>query len=83
MAWHVYMLRCADGSLYTGITTDLQARLTAHNAGRGAKYTRSHTPVTLAWTARAATEGAAKKREARIKRLTKAEKEQLVHSTRS
>ncbi|MEZ4394189.1 MAG: GIY-YIG nuclease family protein [Polyangiales bacterium] len=47
--WTLYLLRCADGSLYTGIALDLAARLAAHNAGRGAKYTRARLPVTLAW----------------------------------
>ena len=47
--WTVYLLRCADGSLYAGITTDLGARVAAHNAGRGAKYTRGRLPVAVAW----------------------------------
>ena len=47
MSWWVYLLRCGDGTLYTGITDDLDRRLAAHNAGRGAKYTRSRRPVTL------------------------------------
>ena len=49
MSWWVYLLRCGDGTLYTGITDDLDRRLAAHNAGRGAKYTRSRRPVTLVW----------------------------------
>ena len=52
MSWWVYLLRCGDGTLYTGITDDLDRRLAAHNAGRGAKYTRSRRPVTLVWRAR-------------------------------
>ena len=51
MSWWVYLLRCGDGTLYTGITDDLDRRLAAHNAGRGAKYTRSRRPVTLVWRA--------------------------------
>jgi len=72
--WHVYILRCRDGSLYTGITTDLDARLRAHNAGKGAKYTRSRLPVALAWSAAAKSESVARVREARIKALSRTEK---------
>jgi predicted GIY-YIG superfamily endonuclease len=47
--WYCYLARCCDGSLYVGITTDLHRRMAEHNAGRGAKYTRSRRPVTLVW----------------------------------
>lgn len=77
-AWTCYILRCGDGSLYTGITTDMAARLTRHQAGKGAAYTRSHLPVTLAWKQRMPSESAARKREAKIKRWKKVEKEAFL-----
>ncbi|MFA5936114.1 MAG: GIY-YIG nuclease family protein [Patescibacteria group bacterium] len=76
--WTVYILRCSDGSLYTGITTNLEARLAKHNDGTGAKYTRSKRPVHLVWSERKRNEGNARKREAALKKLTKREKETLV-----
>lgn len=77
-AWIVYILRCRDGSLYTGITTDLERRLRAHRAGTASKYTRAKLPVRLAWSESAASESAAKKREAAIKKLTRKEKLSLI-----
>lgn len=74
MAWFVYMVRCADGSLYTGATNDLARRVAAHNAGKGARYTRSRRPVTLVWSRRAKDRGSALSREARLKRLSREEK---------
>lgn len=74
----VYMLRCADGSLYTGWTTDLEQRLAAHNSGRGSKYTRSRLPVELVYWERCETRGQAMSREARIKRLRREEKLALL-----
>lgn len=76
--WHVYMVRCKDGSLYTGITTDVMARIATHNSGKGAKYTRGRGPVVLVWEEMAESESAARKREAEMKRLSKTEKERLV-----
>ena len=76
-AW-VYLLRCADGSLYCGWTPDVDARLAAHQAGRGARYTRSRLPVELVWSAQAADRSAAQREEARIKRLSRAEKLALL-----
>jgi putative endonuclease len=76
--WTIYVLRCADGSLYTGITDDLVARLAAHAAGRGARYTRSRLPVALAWCKGHQTATDARRLEPRLKRLTRAEKEALV-----
>ncbi len=76
--WHVYLLRCRDGSLYAGVTKDLAARLARHAAGKGARYTRSRLPVELAWSARARDRGAALRREAAIRRLSRAEKLRLV-----
>ena len=73
-AWSVYMLRCSDGSLYTGCTNDLRARLVRHREGRGARYTRSRLPVRLVFAEAAADRGAALRREAALKRLTREEK---------
>jgi uncharacterized protein (TIGR02453 family) len=81
MAWHVYVARCGDGTLYTGITTDPARRESAHNAGRGASYTRARRPVRLIHLEPAADRPAALRRELAIKRLTRAEKETLVMRT--
>jgi uncharacterized protein (TIGR02453 family) len=78
MPWYVYLARCGDGSLYTGVTTDPERRELAHNAGRGAAYTRSHRPVSLIHLEPAAGHGAALRRELAIKRLTRKEKEVMV-----
>lgn len=77
MNW-AYLLRCSDGSLYAGWTKDLGKRLAAHNAGSGAKYTRGRRPVALAWAQEFASQGEAMAMEARLKRLTKAQKETLA-----
>lgn len=82
MAWFVYIVRCADGSLYTGCTNDLSRRVAAHNAGTGARYTRSRRPVTLAWSRRAKDRSTALSREARLKQLTRAEKLAFVEGRR-
>jgi putative endonuclease len=79
-SWWVYILKCVDGSLYTGITNDLERRIAAHNAGRGAAYTKSHRPVTLVWKKRAMTRSTALKREAAIKKLARKEKLSLISS---
>ena len=76
-AW-VYLLRCGDGSLYCGWTCDLDRRLAAHRAGRGARYTRARLPVTLAASWAMADRGAARREEARIKRLPRSEKLALI-----
>lgn len=78
--WHVYLLRCADDSLYTGITNDVPARLAVHNAGKGAKYTRSRLPVALAWSRAMRSATAARKKEASIKQMTRIEKEGMLTS---
>jgi len=80
--WHVYLLRCRDGSLYTGITNDLDKRLKAHAAGKASRYTRSRLPVTLAYAEPQPTKSAALKREAAIKWLRRAHKERLVTQPR-
>ena len=74
MPWFVYIARCRDGSLYTGVTTDVARRLAAHNTGRGAAYTRGRSPITLAHAEPAADRSAALRREHAIKRMTREEK---------
>lgn len=74
---YVYMLRCADGTLYTGYTTDPAARASAHNAGRGAKYTRGRLPVALVRVERYRSQAKAQRREYALKQLSKSEKEVL------
>jgi len=76
--WSVYMLRCADGSLYTGIAKDLSARLAVHNAGKGAKYTRARLPVHLVWREQAEDRSMATKREIAIKKLNRSGKLALI-----
>ncbi|MBU2612832.1 GIY-YIG nuclease family protein [Patescibacteria group bacterium] len=76
--WTVYILRCADGTLYTGITNDLARRVVKHDAGTGAKYTRSRGPVEVVWSRRVTSESAARKREAVIKKMTRERKMELV-----
>ena len=78
MAWFVYMLRCGDGSLYTGYTDDVARRLAVHQSGKGAKYTRSRLPVTLAYQEELPDKSAALRREAAIKKLTRGEKLRLI-----
>ena len=75
---YVYLLRCRDGSLYCGWTTDLDRRLATHRRGRGSRYTASRLPVSLALAQPMADRGAARREEVRIKRLTRAEKLALV-----
>lgn len=76
--WWVYLLRCADGSLYAGMAADTQRRLREHNAGRGAKYTRSRRPVELVYREACESKGAALRREAALKRLSRTQKLELV-----
>ena len=76
--WYVYMLRCADKSLYTGVATDIDARLATHNAGKGAKYTRGRLPVKLVYREAVRGRSAALKREHAIKRLPRAAKKRLI-----
>ena len=77
MDWLVYIVECRDGSLYTGITNDLQKRIESHNAGTGAKYTAARRPVRLVYREDAASRSAASKREIVIKRLTRKAKQAL------
>jgi putative endonuclease len=74
----VYMLRCGDGSLYTGVATDLAARVRRHEQGQASRYTRAHLPVTLVWWREVATWGEGLREEYRIKQLPREEKEALV-----
>lgn len=76
--YYAYILRCCDGSLYTGYTDDPARRETVHNSGKGAKYTRSRLPVQLVYTESFETKGEAMHREAEIKRLSRQEKLALI-----
>ncbi len=76
--WWVYLLRCRDGSLYAGATNDRARRVEAHASGRGSRYTRSRLPVALVHSERTADRSTALRREAALKRLTRAEKLELV-----
>jgi putative endonuclease len=74
----VYILQCADGTLYTGWTTDLERRLRAHNSGQGARYTRGRRPVRLVYQEEQLTRSAAQRREVAIRRLSRADKLKLI-----
>jgi len=76
--WTVYILRCADGTLYCGVTNNIERRLTQHNSGKGAKYTMRRGPVTLVYSEAAPDRSAAQKREAAIKKLTRPQKLSLI-----
>lgn len=78
MDWTVYILRCADGTLYCGVTNNMERRLSQHNTGKGAKYTMRRAPVTLVYTEEAPDRSAAQKREAAIKKLSRAQKLNLI-----
>ena len=80
---YTYMVRCRDGSLYTGWTTDLERRIKCHNAGKGAKYTKPRLPVELAYYETFETKEEAMKREAALKKLSKKRKELLVADWRN
>ena len=77
-AYYVYILRCADGTLYTGITDDVERRVAAHNSGRGAKYTRGRGPVVPVYREQCPDKPSALRREAAVKRLRRAEKLALI-----
>lgn len=79
----VYILQCADGTLYTGWTTDLERRLHAHNSGRGARYTRGRRPVSLVYHEEQPTRSVAQKREAAIRRLSRVDKLKLIERKRN
>jgi len=77
--WYVYILKCADNTLYTGVATELSRRVERHNAGRGGACTRIRMPVTLAYSEECANRSAALKREAQIKKWTKEKKLALIN----
>ena len=76
--WNLYILRCKDGSLYTGITTDVEKRLEAHSSGKGAKYTRGRGPLELVYREECGDHSAALKRELAVKALPREEKEKML-----
>lgn len=76
--WSVYIVRCSDGSLYTGISIDVAKRVALHNEGKGAKYTRARLPVVLVWCVEMETASDARKAEVDIKRMTKKEKAAFI-----
>ena len=78
MPWYVYILRCGDGTLYTGATDDVGRRLAAHRAGRGAKYTRGRGSLELVYVEEQPDKSAALRREWEIKRLRREQKEQMI-----
>jgi len=78
MKAYVYMLECADGTLYTGWTNDLEKRIVSHNAGAGAKYTRARLPVKMIWHEECADKSAALKREMEIKKMPRSKKQELA-----
>ena len=77
-SWHVYIVRCSDDTLFTGITNSLSNRIKTHNEGKGAKYTRGRLPVTLVHKERLTSKSAALKRELQIKKLSRVQKEKLA-----
>ena len=77
--WYVYILECFDGTLYTGITTDLDKRLKTHNNGKGSKYTKTRLPVILKVSFEAEDRSSASKEEYRIKQLTRKQKLELIN----
>ena len=80
--WYLYMLRCGDGALYTGITTDVKKRFAAHCAGKGAKYTRGRGPPELVYQEVCRSHGDALRRELAVKKLKRNEKLDLIDSYR-
>ena len=78
MPWYIYILRCGDDTLYTGITDDVEKRFAAHCGGKGGKYTRGRGPLTLVYTEEVEDKSAALKREHAFKKLSRAEKLKLI-----
>lgn len=76
--WYLYILRCGDGTLYTGVTNDVEKRLEAHRAGKGAKYTRGRSPLTLVYQEECGTHSDALRRELAVKRLNREQKNKLI-----
>ena len=79
--WYLYILRCGDGTLYTGITTDVEKPLTAHRTGKGAKYTRGRGPLELVYREELPDHSTALKREHEIKAMARQDKEKLIQKT--
>lgn len=79
--WKLYILRCGDGSLYTGIAVDVQARLEAHRSGKGAKYTRGRGPLELVYTENCGDHSAALRRELEFKKLTREQKLEYLQNS--
>lgn len=77
--WWVYVVRCGDGTYYTGISPDVEKRIALHNEGRGAKYTAGRRPVQLVYSEELTNRSAASRREAEIKKLSRVQKEALIH----
>lgn len=82
-AWSVYLVECADGTLYCGVTNNVDARIAAHNAGKGARYTRGRTPVRLVWREECGTRGAALRRELQVKAMRRDAKRGLIERGRA
>ena len=76
--WHLYILRCGDGTLYTGITTDVEKRFETHQSGKGAKYTRGRGPLELVYREECGSHSDALKREVEVKRLSREQKQTLI-----
>ena len=76
--WKLYILRCGDGTLYTGISTDVEKRFAVHSSGKGAKYTRGRGPLELVYWEECGDHSAALKREVEIKKLSREEKEKQI-----
>ena len=77
-AWFLYILRCGDGSLYTGVTTDLERRLKMHREGKASRYTRTHQPVELVYSEKCGPRSQALARECAVKSLPREKKEKLI-----
>ena len=78
VTWYLYILRCGDGTLYTGITTDVEKRLELHRSGKGAKYTRGRAPLELVYREICGSHSDALKRELAVKKLTRTQKEAMI-----
>ena len=78
-SWYLYILRCGDGTLYTGITTDVEARLELHRSGKGAKYTRGRGPLELVYREECENHSQALKRELAVKAMSREEKQSLIN----
>ncbi len=79
--WHLYILSCSDGSLYTGVTPDVTKRVETHNSGKGAKYTRVRLPVKVVYQEEHASRSEAQQREHAVKQLTRSQKLELIGGT--